>query len=380
MGADQKINICHLISGDLWAGAEVQAYIMLKSLSACDDLNIRAIILNEGKLSRKLYELEMRVDVIDESKNSFFSIRRKLIDLLKDENIDIVHSHRTKENVLAAGLKNKGIAKKLVKTVHGLGEPFKGWKRLKTSVTSSMDNSYTRRYFDMIHVVSDDIRRSLETRFGADRLITIHNAVDEELLTVPADGGKIRNELGIDAEDFLMGTAGRMVPVKGYDMLLKAARIIVDKNSRIKFLLAGDGPLKLELEKMAENMGLAENVKFVGFRDDIIDFLDSLDIFIMTSYHEGIPVVLLEAMALSRPIVATGVGGILEVIEDGKSGILATPSDHVGFAEKCLGLMSEEDLRKSLGQGAKERIKTDFSSAVQKEKIHKLYHQLMYGQ
>jgi len=353
---------------------------MLKSLSACDDLNIRAIILNEGKLSRNLRELGMRVDVIDESKNSYFSIRRKLTDMLKNENIDIVHSHRTKENVLAAGLKKKGIAKKLVKTVHGLGEPFKGWKRLKTSITSSMDNSFTRRYFDMIHVVSDDIRRNLEASFGADRLVTIHNAIDEGLLVARADGGKIRNEFGIDPEDFLIGTAGRMVPVKGYDILLKAARIIVDKNPRVKFLLAGDGPLKLELEKMAENMGLAEDVKFVGFRDDIIDFLDSLDIFIMTSYHEGIPVVLLEAMALSRPIVATGVGGILEVIEDGKSGILATPSDHVGFAEKCLGLMSEEDLRKSLGQGAKERIKTDFSSAVQKEKIHKLYHQLMYGQ
>ena len=110
MGADQKIKVCHLISGDLWAGAEVQAYTMIKSLNECDDIDIWAVILNEGKLSDKLREIGVAVDVIEESRNGFFGIRRKLISLLKDKHIDIVHSHRTKENVLAGTLKKMGMA------------------------------------------------------------------------------------------------------------------------------------------------------------------------------------------------------------------------------------------------------------------------------
>ncbi|HEQ98436.1 MAG TPA: glycosyltransferase family 1 protein [candidate division Zixibacteria bacterium] len=380
MGADKKIRVCHLISGDLWAGAEVQAYTMLKALSHCDDLDIRAIVLNEGKLSGKLRELGIRVDVIDETKNSFRSIRRKLTDLLRGADIDIVHSHRTKENVLAAILKRKGLAGKLVQTVHGLGEPFKGWKKLKTAITSSINKNYTRRYFDRIHVVSDDIKDSLEEKFGADKLVTIHNVVDEEFFGAVPDRDKIREELGIDEGAMVLGTAGRMVPVKGYKMLIQAARIVVDNNSGVKFLLAGDGPLKLELERKADDMRLAGDVKFVGFRNDMIDFLGALDIFVMTSYHEGIPVVLLEAMALGRPTVATAVGGIREVIEAGKSGILTKPSDHIEFAETCQRLLQDVELRRSLGEGAKERIRSAFSSTVQREKIHKLYSELMVGQ
>ncbi|HDS01872.1 MAG TPA: glycosyltransferase family 1 protein, partial [candidate division Zixibacteria bacterium] len=234
--------------------------------------------------------------------------------------------------------------------------------------------------FDRIHVVSDDIKDSLEEKFGADKLVTIHNVVDEEFFGAVPDRDKIREELGIDEGAMVLGTAGRMVPVKGYKMLIQAARIVVDNNSGVKFLLAGDGPLKLELERKADDMRLAGDVKFVGFRNDMIDFLGALDIFVMTSYHEGIPVVLLEAMALGRPTVATAVGGIREVIEAGKSGILTKPSDHIEFAETCQRLLQDVELRRSLGEGAKERIRSAFSSTVQREKIHKLYSELMVGQ
>jgi len=377
MGANQKIRVCHLISGDLWAGAEAQAFTMLKSLSTCDDLDIQAVILNNGKLYSKLCELGLETHLIDETQHGFFAIRRKLTDLLHDQNIDLVHSHRSKENVLAGMMKKKGFTKKLVQTVHGMGEPFTGLRKIKTSLTSMMNRSYTRRFFDRIHAVSHDIEIRLKKYIGPDRIVTIHNAVDDDFFIARPDISKIRNEFGFDDNDFLIGTAGRMVPVKGYDMFLKTARIVADKNTQAKFLLAGDGPIKADLEKMAKEMGLSGSVKFVGFRDDIIDFLGGLDLFIMTSYHEGIPVVLLEAMALGKPITATAVGGILEVIEDGKSGILAAPSDADKFAAKCLEVIRDRELRSRLGEGAKARIRSDFSSQAQKEKIHDLYHQLM---
>jgi len=105
MGTDQKIKVCHLISGDLWAGAEVQAYTMLKSLYRHNDLDLQAIILNEGKLAEKLRLTGMRVTIIDESRNGFFTILRKLKRKLKNENIDILHSHRSKEISWEACLK-----------------------------------------------------------------------------------------------------------------------------------------------------------------------------------------------------------------------------------------------------------------------------------
>jgi glycosyltransferase involved in cell wall biosynthesis len=377
MGRDQKIKVCHLMSGDLWAGAEVQLYTMLDSMKAEPELSISVILLNEGKLAQKLRESGLDTLVIDEGKHNFLQIRKKIVQHLRGRGIDIIHSHRYKENMLAALVKTKCGVRALVQTVHGTTEPFTGWKKLKARLYTALNNYYTKRYFDRVLPVSSDIEGELANRYGRERLVTIHNAVDMDKITPNRTADDVRNEFGLSSHDPVIGTAGRMVPVKGYDLLLKAAGIIVEQKPAVRFLIAGDGPERAALEKKCRDMHLGDQVQFIGFRDDITDIINCLDLFVMSSLHEGIPMILLEAMALRKPVVCTSVGGMKEVVEDNVSGLLVEPGDANRLAGSCLNVLDDSELRLKLGTAARKRISDEFSTGTQKERLMSVYRNLM---
>ncbi|MFZ5979900.1 MAG: glycosyltransferase family 4 protein [Candidatus Zixiibacteriota bacterium] len=377
MGFDQKITVCHLISGDLWAGAEVQTHTLLSSLKDEPGLNLSAVVLNEARLAAELRKTGVETIVIDESSHSFTEIRKRLLKELEHKNIDILHSHRYKENLLAAQVKKHGLCRCLVQTVHGTGERFKGIDRIKISLYNYLNRRVTRKHFDRVIAVSKDLKNQLTESYSEDRVVTIHNGVNRRRLQPSRGAAEIRRELGIAENRPVLGTAGRMVPVKGYDLLLKAADYIVEDNPQVMFVIAGDGPLKAELEQQATAAGLKNNVKFIGFREDIIDILNCLDIFVMSSHHEGIPMVLLEAMALQKPVVSTAVGGIREIIQDNISGLLVKPGDFKSLALACLIMLNRPDTRTQLSLGAVKRIREEFSVEVQKERILKLYRQAL---
>lgn len=376
MGTDKTINLCHLISGDLWAGAEVQMYTLVMSLKTFPDINISAIVLNEGKLAAKLRDAGFEVVVIEESKNSFFQILNQIKKVLRNKNIDILHTHRYKENILGALLKKSGIVQHLIQTVHGINEPLKVIKKLKAKSYSYLNLYYTRKYFDKVLTVSFDIQNKMSGIINPDRLVTIHNAIDPASLTIKRTADKIRKELRVKENQPIIGTAGRMVPIKGYNVFLDMAKIILEKKPDARFLLVGDGPLKQELENMAKKLGIEKEVIFPGFRDDIIDVINCLDIFVISSYHEGIPMVLLEAMALEQAIVATSVGGINEIIENGVSGILVKPGDAQSLSEACIKVLDDIDIKKNLEINAKKRIDEEFSSNILQTRIINLYQEI----
>lgn len=376
MGINQKIKVCHLISGDLWAGAEVQAYILLSSLYHLDELDITVIILNDGRLAEELRKTGLDVVVIEESEHSFFAILRLIKEKLKGEDIDILHTHRLKENVLGGLLKQSGMVKYLVQTVHGLSEPSKGIKALKARPYSLLSLYFRRRYFDKILPVSYDIQNEFSHRINPARLVTIHNSINIDRLKITRSSNEIRQELNLEEHTLVIGSAGRMVPVKGYDNFLKAAQIILGKKPDVRFVLAGDGPLLEELKRTAEEIGVKDHVAFLGFRNDILDIINCLDIVLLSSYHEGIPTVVLEAMALKKAVVAPKVGGIPEIIEDNVSGFLVKPGDVQGLADACLNILDEPAVRKKLGSEAEKRVKREFTNELQRDRVLKLYHEL----
>ena len=377
MRKNKKIRVLHLISGDLWAGAEAQAFVLVSSLFGLPELDLTVIILNEGKLAKELRRIGLQVVVIDESAHGFFPVLRLIKENLKDRNIDILHSHRYKENVLGALLKKSGTVRYLVQTVHGLGEPFKGLKMLKARLYNFLDLHYTRKYFDKVHTVSFDIREKLNRKIDAAKLVTIHNSTNTADTTVTRSADEIRSELGIGENQLIVGSAGRMVPVKGYDIFLRAARIILEKKPETRFILAGDGPLLQELVDTAREMGIQKHVMFLGFRDDPVDVINALDVFVVCSHNEGIPMVLLEAMALGKAVVATKVGGIPEIIRNDISGLLVEPGDVEGLASACMRILDKPAVRKKLENESEKRIKEEFTSEVQTERVLRMYHQLM---
>jgi glycosyltransferase involved in cell wall biosynthesis len=376
LGRDQKIKVCHIISGDLWAGAEVQAYTLLKTLKGNSHLELSAIVLNEGRLSEKLREAGIETVIIDESKNRFLSLLRKSREYLDGKKVDIIHSHRRKENVLAGLLRRSRHVVHAVQTVHGASEPFKGIKWLKEKVYAVLNRYFTNRYFDHILPVSDDLRTLVSGSLDRGRLTTVHNAIDLGTVNPSRSAGETRRTLGLDENQPVIGSAGRMVPVKGFDVFLGAARIILETKPETAFVLAGDGPLFSQIKQLAKTLGVENNVQFLGFRDDITDILNCLDIFVVSSHHEGVPTVLLEAMALRKGIVATAVGGVNEIIEPDESGILVQAGDADAIAEACQRILVDSDLREKLGSAARTTVENEFSSVVQAKRVSEIYAEL----
>ncbi len=374
MGTHPKIRVCHIASGDLWAGAEVQVSVLLGGLAATGEYDLRAVILNEGELASRLRKAGAEVLILDESRLGFRDILRQADRWLESAQPEILHTHRIKENVLGALLKRRGRARRLVRTVHGLSEFSRGLAGLKSRAYGYINRYASWRYFDRVITVSDDIRHRLGDLSSA---ATIHNAVDLPGEPDPAVKAEVRREFGLPPDAPVIGSAGRMVPVKQYDMFLRAAAQISEKRADARFLLFGDGPELDDLKALANDLGLGDRVQFTGFRDDILRALQALDVLLMTSRHEGIPTVALEAMALQLPVVSTDVGGMREVVDHGKTGYLAPRDDLPALIEHTLALLDDPGMRGEMGDRGRLAVVEEFSSDVLTTRVSALYRELV---
>jgi protein-tyrosine-phosphatase len=171
----------------------------------------------------------------------------------------------------------------------------------------------------------------------------------------------VRRELGIDPKAIVIGTAGRLSPVKGHSSLLRAACLILQRRPDARFLIVGSGPLHDALVEQASRLGIAGACVFTGPQHDAHELIAAMDVFVLPSLAEGIPMALLEAMALGTPVVATAVGGVPEVIEDRVSGMLVAPGDEQGLADACLHAMTDREWSSMAAARARRLINERFS-------------------
>jgi len=188
---------------------------------------------------------------------------------------------------------------------------------------------------------------------------------------------RMRQELGLAQETIVIGSVGRMVPIKNYGMLLRAAETVIARGVNAAVLLVGDGPELQALQDQArETEILRGRVILAGASDRIPEFLNAMDIFVLPSAGEGMSNTLLEAMATSLPVVATRVGGNPEVIEEGCSGYLFAAGDWAGLAEVLAELCAIVALRVSCGGSARKRALKHFSLDVMMRRYTELYLEL----
>ena len=371
-----KIKVCHLISGDIWAGAEVQAAILLSKLVKHHKYDVQAVVFNNGRLSWELIKSGVKVVIFDEKKYTSVAIFKKLLKFFKTESIDIFHSHRYKENVLGSLAAKLGNVPCIIRTVHGVSEIFLGFEYIKMAAYRYLDDLTGKYFTDKIIAVSMDIKNTLQKQYQKDKVICIYNAIDLGHANTDSNPEKTRTELQISQSDRVIGTIGRLTLVKGIEYFLKAARIIVDKRSDVTFLIVGDGPLRTSLEQLSRKLQIEKFVKFVGYREDIYNLINIMDVFVLSSLHEGIPTVLLEALAMGRPVVATRVGGIPEVLEQEDLGLLTEPENMLQLAEACFTLLDVTDANE-LKLKRRQYVAQKFSSERMSEKVIELYEALL---
>jgi glycosyltransferase involved in cell wall biosynthesis len=206
----------------------------------------------------------------------------------------------------------------------------------------------------------------------------IDNAISVEKYENKSDDGHaVRAGLGIPPEVPLFGFIARLDPPKDHATFLRSAVQILRVDANARFLIVGDGVLRQSLQELATKLGIEKSVIFCGFRKDVPAILSAIDVLVLCSLYEGQPVSVMEAMAASRPVVATNVLGISSIVVDGKTGILVPGENPAAVADACIRLMNDSSLRQRMGQAGNIHIKARHSIAVMAQKTANLYTSLL---
>ena len=239
-----------------------------------------------------------------------------------------------------------------------------GWTAAtwKVRCYEALDRWVLRRLDKVISVSHAQAEKVRRAGVPNSKIVVIHNAVAEEAF-VERDTSR-RNETMRwfrTPPRWIIGAAGRLSPEKGFGVLIDAAARVLKDRPDAGFVLFGDGPLRTDLQRQVAERGIGDRFVFAGFHKDLSRFLPNLDLAVMSSFTEGLPVILLETGAAGVPCVATSVGGIPEVIDDGQTGFLVPAGDAAALAERITQMLDDAPRRQALGEAARLRVRADFS-------------------
>jgi glycosyltransferase involved in cell wall biosynthesis len=320
-------------------------------------------IARERKIETVVFDCRSRLDP-----GTIFQIAA----FLKEKEIDLVHSHGYKSNIYAV-LSNCLKKVKLVSTCHNW---IAGDRKMK--FYSGLDKMFLKR-FDRIVAVSDPVRKALvDAGIRKEKIRKIGNGINLRQLEVEKSKVElVRQQLVPDPEGVVIGTVSRLHSAKGIKYLLRAARTVLDCGKNCHFVIVGDGPERGELESEAKRLQVEKRVIFAGIRSDISALNAAFDIFVLPSLMEGQPIALLEAMAAGKPVVATRVGDIAQMLKEGEAGYLVPPADSKSISDSILRILNHpEEAEKKGGCGRREVIDHHTSVRMAEEYLE-TYRQLV---
>jgi glycosyltransferase involved in cell wall biosynthesis len=265
--------------------------------------------------------------------------------LVRDRDIDIVHTHMPL-TAAAARVVLPRTPPAFVHTEHNVWDRYRRPTRLANRLTYGRNTA--------VLAVSDGVARSIRTRRPQVEVVT-HGVDPESLHRGPEVRRRARAALGLADDAPVLGTVGNFTAKKDHATLLTAMAAIVRDRPMARLVLIGSGPLRPDLQAQAARLGLGDHVLFAGSRDDVLELLPAFDVFVLSSRFEGLPIALLEAMATGLACVVTGVGGVPEVVSDGRDGLVVEPGDPDVLATAVGKLLDDEALRAEFGEHARAR-------------------------
>ncbi len=288
-----------------------------------------------------------------------------LLKLMRRERIDILHTHLFGSNTWGRILGRLAGVPVIIAHEH--------WS--SKSQREVWVDRLLYRLSDRILVPSEASKRIVMEmeRIPAHRLSVLYNGVDiSHFNPGSASGCEVRRELGIRCEELVIGTVGRLSPEKGgVDVLIRAVERLHRDHPRARLVVVGDGPLKPDLEKVGDDLG--SNVIFTGTRTDVSRLLSAMDIFVLPSLKEAMPIALLEAMAMRLPVVATRVGGVPEIVEDGENGLLVPPGDEPALHAALQHLADDPALMSTVAHAGQAHVQANFTLDSMVARVEQLY-------
>ncbi|MGI9424895.1 MAG: glycosyltransferase [Hyphomicrobiaceae bacterium] len=306
-------------------------------------------IEDPGQLADHLQSAGILLDALNKPPGLRLGYVRRLRAILDAWRPDIIHTHNDTGHFYAS-LANVGRGSKarLLHTKHGRGDP--------DDRKSVIRNWLSSRLSDVVIAVSDDVEkicREVE-KVPAGKVRTIINGIKlDPYLSLKREGPA--------SGAILFGHVGRLSEVKNQRLLIEAFAIVHRQLPQSRLAIAGDGPLRSELEEQTRTLGIASSVDFLGYRSDVAAVLSDIDVFLLSSQSEGTPLVVIEAMAAGIPVIATDVGGLSEMLKDRQTGMLVPPGDARSLANRMLELASDKEKRYRLGERGRENAKAHYS-------------------
>jgi glycosyltransferase involved in cell wall biosynthesis len=309
--------------------------------------------------------------VLDDRGPWDLSVIRLTLEVCRRERVAICHGHDYKSNLLGLIVARRH-PMRLVTTVHGWVHHTR-----RTGLYYAIDRWSLRRY-ERIICVSDDLADECR-RFGvpADRVVQIDNAIDVDEFSRRRSIAEAKRNLDWPAERLLIGAVGRLAEEKGFDVLIRAVARLAAQGRDVGLAIAGDGPEHERLVQLIAELGVTDRVRLLGFVADPPAFYEAMDLYALSSRREGLPNVLLEAMAFEVPIVATRVAGVPKLIDDGANGMLIPCSDLDALVAAIGRLCDDASLRRRLGQAGRETVVAQFSFTGRMAKVAAVYNDLL---
>ena len=351
------MKVIHLISGGDTGGAKTHVHSLLQNLSRGMDITL--VCFRDGPFAREAAELGIETRVCS---GGFFSALREVRRMIAEEGFELVHTHGSRANLAGAMLRST-CGRPVVSTIHSdyrldyMGRPL-------AAATYGVLNVLALRRIKYHVGVSDAMRDLLiSRRFPRETTFAIYNGLDFSREPKRHDRAAFCARVGANVApgDIVVGAAARLDPVKDLATLVRGFAAAREGHPELKLIIAGEGPERPALEALAEELGVRGAVTLAGWLDDMEEFYSALDINSLSSLSETFPYALTEGAAYRLPTVASAVGGIPRLIEDGKTGFLFAPGDWEKLGARLAQLASDPGLRERLGAAVHERAAREFS-------------------
>lgn len=359
-----------ILSLDAGGGAERLVYDLVRDAAFSPVPPVVCCLYHPGKLGALLQQEGFRVySPATKPGGLQWSLVPWLAHIIRQECVDVVHAHQytpmfySVPAALAAG------RKRVIYTEHGRLYPdLPNWKR-------RLCNPLLARGIDQIVSISDVTKEAMVAvdNFAEERIAVVHNGVLFARPGAGFDPVEKRRSLGIPPSHRVIGTAARLERIKNLPMMLRGFKRVLEKMPETSLLIAGRGSRENALKQYAQELGIEKNVRFLGLRDDLPEIYPLFELFLLTSFSEGISVTLLEAMSHGVAPIATRVGGNPEVVLEGETGLLVADDDHVELGDKLLELMAVPERARRMGEAARGWVGNHFSFEKMVQDYLRLY-------
>ena len=364
----KRVAICSV--GELFGGVERHILGILNGLQAHGVATL-LLLFHDGELAAQAREQGIEPVILPHRNRSLLTTSRQLARILEQRQIRIVHVHGYKATVFCA-LARRWHPFAMVKTEHGLPEPLAGRPvlALRDRFYRLLDGAITRMAGVAVCYVTEELLAHYRRTYSGLRVMVIPNSVAK------MDRYQSQRPSELREDWFNLAIVGRLDAVKGHHLAIEAMAL-AGLPPDLHLHILGVGPCEAELRTLAEARGIAHRVHFLGFRRKVYDYIAYCHVLLMPSLHEGLPYTLLEAMALGTPIIASRVGGLAEILQDGVTALLVSPRDVMALAQAIIRLHDDPELRRRLGEHAQHLQQTQYSLEAMTERYLDVYRDVL---